>query len=139
MKKLLGILVLGLLFCNTSFADINLWCRGDNEITSVMRDGEMIDRKREITGSYEVKVTDTHISFPKENKDFYPTVKRSKEIEQDKMYWGTNFFDRADPKKDSIDYTIDRIDGTLEIRINRYQMTIVTNLKCSTTKPKKLF
>ena len=64
MKKLLGILVLCLLWYGNASADINLWCRGDNEITSVMRDGEKIDRKREITGWYEVKVTDTHISFP---------------------------------------------------------------------------
>ena len=141
MKKLLGILVLGLLLSSNASADINLWCKGDNRTSHYYSDSdkEWKDTKKEITGWLEVKITDTHIVFPKESKTFYPTVERDKEIEKDIMYWGTNLLDRTDPKQATINYTIDRIEGTLEVRTLRYQMVEVANHNCTTTKPKKLF
>ena len=141
MKNFLGILVLGLLWYGNASADINLWCKGDNETSRFYSDSdkEWKDTKKEITGWLEVKITDTHIVFPKENKTFYPTIERDKEIEQNIQYWGTNFLDRTDPKKAIIIYTINRIEGTLEVRTIRYQWVGVANHNCTTTKPKKLF
>ena len=129
MKKLLGILVLGLLWCNPSFADLTLYCKQEVRINTV----NGVTETMPMPENWVILITETQIHVVG-FEILYPDLMRKKEKESGTIYYGDN--DRSVIRNT---ITIDRITG--EGRISEISGNSISReiLKCSNKKPKLLF
>ena len=134
MKKILGIVVLGLIFCNTSFADLNLYCKQEVRIIQEKNSEKTIPMEQ----MWELLITDDEIFVhrwssmyknllrsDKGDSKFYASDEPARSSDGDIYYWTVVQIDRT-TGKGSMWQTIA---GT----------TTISPFKCSTEKPKLLF
>jgi len=134
MKKLLAIVVLGLLWCNISFADLTLYCKQEVRIIQKNNSEKNIPMEQ----MWELLITEDEIFVPgfesmyknllrsdKTDSKFFASDKPVRASDGDLMYWTVVEIDRTTGKGSMWQ----QIAGT----------TTISPFKCSAEKLKLLF
>ena len=144
MKKLLGIVVLGLLWCNVGLTkDLILYCK--QEVREISKTGSIINTKIPIEQLWKILIKDKKIEIlepPKLTK--YKFLKRRKSIENyDTFVASTGIvWNNEGSAQFSQKITINRSVGEGEVRTfdrEKDDGVVYDIIKCSKEKPKLLF
>ncbi len=142
MKKLLGIVGLGLLLCNIGYAinkPFSLWC--ESYKSSYSKDGTMITKA--VSQNYEIYLTDDE-AFIVGLESLYRNLIRKKDNDNNKYFFSNiGYNGRSSIDENGLPFpfsslTIDRINGEAILTDYITNVTII-NMKCTKEKPKLLF